>query len=150
MVEFEIDHAGGSCGTFTRRESVDGPLESTSEGVFSCAESVYHASGAESTTVTLPADELTGRTYVMRDGGTPCQLEFEMLRSGKCTEGNQVNPFEFDYVVTCNATSTITVRFGRLDYDEYRLNHTDETFVRNEFRRGKKVDSDTGTFSESP
>ena len=149
-VEFEMRFGNRSGGTFTRRELVDGVLEATSVGVFSCAASVYHTPGAESTSITLPVDELTGRTYLIRDGGTPCQLKFETHRSGRCIEGAQVVPFEFDYVVNCNATSTVTIRFAADDYDEYRLNHTDEIFVRREIRGGELRDSDSGTFSESP
>ena len=149
-VEFEMTFTGaGSSGTYVRREFVDGELDLTDEGIFSCARSIYHAAGADSTNVTLPVDELTGRSYLIRDGGTPQRLQFQTAFSGRLVEGNQVDPFEFDYLVKCNASATITIRFGDGDYDEYHLNHTDETFVRHEVRGGERIDSDTGTFSES-
>lgn len=149
-VEFEMTFGGRHSGIFVRREVVDGVPESTTEGVFSCAASVYHSEGAESTTVTLPAGDLAGRTYVMQDGGTPCHLRFENQQSGECTEGTRVDPFQFDYVVNCNSTSTVTLHFGVGEYDEYRLNHSDQVFVRSEVRGGELRDTDSGTFSESP
>ena len=151
-VEFEMLFGLGSdCGTYVRREFVDGTLEATDEGIFSCADSIYHGAGATSTNVTLPADELTGHTYLMRDGGTVSRLNFQTHRSGRLTQGSRVEPFDFSYVVKCNATSAITITVGDDDgdYDEYHLNHTDMTFVRNEVRGGEVVDSDTGTFSDT-
>ncbi|MFT4548124.1 MAG: hypothetical protein ACI9MB_002075, partial [Verrucomicrobiales bacterium] len=103
-VQYELRQGETSAGTFLRHESVDGILDHTSEGIFSSAASVYHTPGAESTTVTLPADELTGRTYVMLDGGTPCRLQFDDLLNGRCIEGSQVDEFEFDYAVDCAST----------------------------------------------
>lgn len=148
-VEFEMTFCGGSCGTYLRREFADGVLEASDAGIFNCANSVYHSRGADSTNVTLPADALTGQAYIIRDGGTPLHLQFQTPSTGTCTEGSRVDPFEFDYAVKCNATSTVTLRFGSGNYDEYHLNHTDGTFLRHEVRDGQQVDSDTGTFSES-
>ena len=148
-IEYAMQFGGQACGTYLRREIVDGEVEHISEGVFSSAASVYHSSGAESTDVTLPADELAGRTYVMRDGGTPCHIQFQNHVTGKCVRGRQVDDIHYDYVVNCNATSTITVHMADGKYDRYHLNHTDETFVRHEVRDGVTVDTDTGTFSES-
>ena len=149
-IEFTLEFGEGACGSFVRQESVDGRLVHSSEGVFSSARSVYHTDGAESTDVTLPAGELTGRTYVMRDGGTPCQLQFHTLESGRCIQGNLVDEIRYDYVVNCNSTSTITVRFGSDEYDRYQLNHSDQTFLRQEVRGGVLADTDTGTFAEAP
>lgn len=149
-IEFTLEFGEGACGSFVRRESVDGQLLHSSEGVFSSARSVYHTDGAESTDVTLPAGELTGRTYVMRDGGTPCQLQFHTLESGRCIQGNLIDDIRYDYVVNCNSTSTITVDFGSGGYDRYQLNHSDQTFLRQEVRGGVLTDTDTGSFSETP
>lgn len=149
VVEFEMQFGGSSCGAYQRRELVDGKLEHVTEGIFSCARSIYHSEGAGSTDVTLPAGELTGRTYVMSDGGTPCQLEFQTLESGRCIQGNLVDEISYDYVVDCNATSIITVRFGTAEFDRYHLNHSDLTFMRHEIRAGVLADTDSGTFAES-
>ena len=62
---------------------------------------------------------------------------------------SQVDEFEFDYVVSCAATSLVTIHFGNADHDAYYLNHSDQTFERHEIRGGVQQDTDTGTFSES-
>jgi len=149
-VELVMRFGSGFGGTFERRELVAGELESRSDGIFSFARSIYHAAGAESTDVTLPAGELTGRTYVMSDGGTPCRLQFLTHESGKCIQGKLVDEVRYDYIVNCNATSIITVRFGSGEFDRYHLNHTDLTFSRREIRGGSLVDTDSGTFIEIP
>jgi len=149
-IEFEMTFTGESAGTYTRREYFDGTLEYTDEGLFSSGASVYHGAGANSTNLTLPADEIVGRSYLIRDGGTPCSLEFETQTSGKCVEGNQIDSFDFEYTVRCNATSVMKIKFSETSYDEYHMNYSDCTFMRYEVRSGKLVDTDTGTFSETP
>ena len=149
-IKFDMEFGNRSCGRFQRRELVDGELDHHSEGGFSSANSVYHTLGAEATDVTLPAGELTGRSYVMRDGGTPCILQFRTLEHGRCLQGNLVNEIRYDYVVNCNATSTVTVYFRPGEYDRYHLNHSDRTFMRKEVRGAVPTDTDTGTFTETP
>jgi hypothetical protein len=157
-----------SIGTFIRQEFKDSILDDTDSGTFSqLGDSTTPSdpgSGDDNTgggddtgntgttdpTDSPSPDAISGFSWTLNDGGTLERLDFLTETSGQ--EVDLANPdtdaFTYTYLKIGDTTGSVIVTFDVEKRDEYSIDFSNGTFVRQEFKDGVLDDTDSGTFTQ--
>jgi len=158
-----------SNGTFARQEFKDSNLDDTDSGSFSQTGDSTNPSdpgsgddnnGGGGTTGNpgpndpvnqgLSPNSILGLNWTLNDGGTLERLDFFTASAGQEVDlaNSDTDPFTYSYQVTSDTTATVVITFDAEKRDEYSVDFSNGTFVRQEFKEGLLDDTDSGTFTQ--